>query len=60
MINQYIIYKFNLKYAEMYVKDYYLQCFIQIDFVKFKARYFDELNNATQKVVKDYYYKSEF
>lgn len=56
MINKYTIYKFNHKYIEMNIKDYYLLNLIKIDFAKFEVKYFDELNNATKRVVKDYSY----
>lgn len=60
MINQYPIYKFNYKYIEINVKDYSFLDFIQRDFAKFEARYFDKFNNLTWRVVKDYHYKFEF
>lgn len=56
IINKYIIYKFNYKYKEMNIKDYCFQDSIQIDFAKFETKYFDRLNNAIQRVFRDYCY----
>ena len=60
IINQYTIYKFNHEYAEINVEDYCFWDSIQKDFVEFEARYFDELNNTTWKIVRDYYYPYRF
>ncbi len=60
MINQYTIYKFNHEYAEMNVEDYCLWDSIQMDFAEFEERHFDELNNTTWRVVRDYCYPHGF
>lgn len=60
MINQYTIYKFNHKYAEINVDDDYPWDSIQTDFAKFEAKLFDELNHATWKVVRYYCYRHRF
>ena len=60
MINQYIIYKFNHEYVDINIEDYYFQNYIQLDFAKFEVRYFDELNNAIWRVVRNYCYKNGF
>ncbi len=44
----------------MNVEDYCLWDFIQMDFAEFEARHFDELNNTTWRVVRDYCYLYEF
>ncbi len=60
MINQYTIYKFNHEYVEINVEDYCLWDSIQIDFAEFKTRHFNELNNTTWRVVRDYCYPYGF
>ncbi len=60
MINQYTTYKFNHEYAKMNVEDYCLWDSIQMNFAEFETRHFDELNNATWRVIKDYYYPHRF
>ena len=44
----------------MNIEDYSLWEFIQIDFVKFEAKYFDELYDATLRVFRDYCYPYGF
>lgn len=53
LFNRYIVYKVN-QYWAINTKYYSLGKFIQIDFVKFKAKYSDELDNITLQVIKDY------
>lgn len=59
-INYYIIYQFNYKYTKMYIENHYFEDFIQTKFAKFEARYFDKLNNMTQKIIKVYCYRYKF
>lgn len=56
----YTIYKFNYEYVEMNFKNYHLWNFVQIDFEKFEVREFNELNNTTWKVIRDYCYIHRF
>ena len=44
----------------MNVEDYCLWNSINLYFAKFEARHFDELNNLTWKIVKDYCYMDGF
>ena len=59
LLNKYVIYKFN-QYAEMNVEDYCLWDSIQMYFAKFEARHFNELDNPTWRIVRDYCYMHRF
>lgn len=55
LINKYTIYWFN-RYAAENANDYSLWEGIQVDFRKFEAKHFDQLESTTWKLVKDYCY----
>ncbi len=59
LLNKYIVYKVN-QYQAIDIKDYSLWEFIQMNFVKFEAEYFDQLDNATLRVFRDYCYLHRF
>lgn len=59
LLNTYVIYKVN-QYQVLNIKDYSLQDFIQIDFMRFQVEYFDQLDNTTLRVFRDYYYLHRF
>ena len=59
LLNKYVIYKFN-QYATVNTKDYSLWDSIEMDFAKFEAKNFDELDSATWKVIKEYCYPHGF
>ena len=44
----------------MNIEDFSLGEFIQIDFVKFETKHFDEFNNGTLKIFRDYGYPHRF
>ncbi len=59
LLNKYVIYKIN-QYQAINIEDYSLSRSIQIDFLKFEAIYFNELDNATLRVFRDYCYPHRF
>lgn len=59
LLNKYVVYKVN-QYRAMNIEDYSLWGFIYIDFMKFRAEHFDELDNATLRVFRDYCYLHRF
>ena len=59
LLNKYVVYKVN-QYRAMNIEDYSLWESIQMDFVKFEAEHFDELDNATLRVFRDYCYPHGF
>ncbi|MCJ1346234.1 hypothetical protein MMC31_004449 [Peltigera leucophlebia] len=56
---EFVIHRFN-QYAALNAEDYRLWNCIQMDFRKFEAEHFDELDNATLRVFRDYCYPHGF
>ncbi len=54
-LNKYTIHRFN-QYAAANAEDYGLWDCIQVDFEKFEAKHFDELDGPTWRLVRDYCY----
>ncbi|MCJ1344272.1 hypothetical protein MMC31_002475 [Peltigera leucophlebia] len=59
LLNKYVVYKVN-QYRAMNIEDYSFWESIQMNSVKFEAEHFDELDNATLRVFRDYCYPHGF
>ena len=55
LLNKFVIHRFN-QYAALDAEDYGLWDLIQMDFEKFEAKHFDELDSTTWRVVRGYCY----
>ena len=59
LINNYIVHRVN-QYAARNLEDWSLWDSIQMDFAEFEAKHFDELDNDTWGVIRDYCYPHGF
>ncbi len=59
LLNKYVVYKAN-EYRVMNIEDYSFWKSIQMDFVKFEAKHFDQFDNAILRVFRDYCYLHGF